>query len=127
MAEKYVQVRTKLQDKIFTPYGISASLSRKTGVVYNERGEIADYGTSSTDVTVVPYDIFTDRFSHMRFGNQNEGDMDMATPWDTNVESQDEITYDAAVYKVTQIEKPRLKEHVVTLFRMSKTEDSSPF
>lgn len=120
MADKYETVRTKLTNKLFTPYGISAVFSRVTEL-YDERGELYDNNSSTTtEITIVPYDITKDRLMQEKFGNSIEGDMFIACPWDSDVLINDTFPFESDIYKVTQIERPYLKEPVVIIVRANK-------
>lgn len=120
MVEKYELVRSKLENKIFTPYGQTVTLTKKTSPQYNDRGEIMSYTSSTSNIVIVPYNIFKDRKVLNTFGESKEGDFDAATQWDTDVAINDFITFKEDEYEVTQIEPSDLKEPVVTIFRMTK-------
>ncbi len=123
MAEKYELVRSKLQAKVFDTvraFGIEVQNTRATSEVYNERGELEDSTPSINTIVIVPYNIFSDRLVYYRFGNSSDGELDFASPWDTDIELQDTFPFEDGVYAITQIEPSYLKERVVRIFRCTK-------
>jgi len=120
LAEKYELVRTKLQNKIFTPYGITVSNTRATSPVYNERGEEESSTEVSADIVIVPYNIFSDKQNHYKFGDASDGDLDFATQYGTDILLKDTFIFEGDTYKITQIEPSFLKEKVVQVLRATK-------
>jgi hypothetical protein len=122
MADKYEAVRVKLQNKLFTPYGIAAVFSRETEL-YDERGELLDSNSATTtEITIVPYDITKDRINQLKFGNTNEGDMFIACTWDSDIAIDDTFPFESATYRIMQIERPYLKEPVVIIAQARKNQ-----
>jgi hypothetical protein len=120
VADKYELVRTKLQNKIFTPYGIAVDRTRLTSPVENIRGEIEDGTPVVIPIDIVPYSIFSDRESNLKFGDISEGDLDFATQYDTDILLKDSFIFEGNTYNITQIEPSYLKEKVVQVFRATK-------
>lgn len=119
MAE-YDDVRTDLDDFIFTPYGKTVTFISKSSPIYNTRGELENVTNTSSSVTIVPYNIAFKRQSHQAFGDLNEGDMDAAVRYSVTVEIDDVFTIDSINWRVKLIEKNYLPENVVTIVRLTK-------
>jgi len=120
MVEKYVSVRSKLDSKVFTPYGISATFIKKITPVYNSRGELDSVTTSTGTINIVPYNLVANRQSYEKFGNLNEGDLDAAVRYDTDINIDDEVVLNNVNYKVKQLNEEYLKEIVVKILRLTK-------
>jgi hypothetical protein len=113
-------IRTKLQNKIFTPYGKSVTLKSQSSPVYNTRGEQESVTQTTTTITVVPYNIIANRRSYEPFGDLDSGDLEMAVPYSVSIALKDIITMDGTDYVVSQVEKNYLPDNVVTIVRVSK-------
>lgn len=120
MVEKYVSVRSKLDTKVFTPYGISVTFKKKSTPVYNSRGELSSETTTESTLLIVPYNLMADRQSYQKFGQLDEGDFDAAVRYDTDISIDDEVTFNGVDYKVKEIGEEYLKEIVVIIIRLTK-------
>ena len=120
MAEKYELIRSKLDQKVFTPYGQTATLKSPNSPTYNTRGEVTTESWTETSITVVPYNQITHRLNHQPFGELNEGEQDMAVPYTVTVDKGYEITWDSEDYIITEIEKSELSELVVIIIRIAR-------
>lgn len=124
MVEKYVQVRSKLDRKIFTPYGATASLYTTDSIVYDNRGEIAPSSTwSSSEITIVDYDITTSNLNFQPFAKVNEDNRMFVCPYSVTVSEGDYCVVDSVNYKVVNVESPRLKEVIVRIVELQETND----
>lgn len=120
MVELYEKVRTKLENKIFSRLGKSVTLIKKSTPVYNSRGEQDSVTTTSSTISCVPYNIVDKRQSYQKFGELEEGDMDIALPYTVTVNIDDELTIESVNYVIKAIELNYLPENVVTIVRVTK-------
>jgi 1-aminocyclopropane-1-carboxylate deaminase/D-cysteine desulfhydrase-like pyridoxal-dependent ACC family enzyme len=119
MAE-YDDIRTDLDNFVFTPYGKVVTFISKSSPIYNTRGELENITNTSSSATIVPYNIAFNRQSHQTFGDLKEGDMDAALRYSVSVEIDDVFTIDSVNWRVKLIEKNYLPENVVTIVRLTK-------
>lgn len=126
MVDKYVQVRTQLQNKIFTPYGRTATFYYDPTFSYDEYGELDSTLTTflETTITIVDYDIFTSRLNYQRFNKVREGDRTFITDYTSTIEVGDYINVDSTNFKVVSVETPRLPEIIVNIVDVVKTDDT---
>jgi hypothetical protein len=113
-------IRTKLANKIFTPYGKSVTLKSPSLPTYNTRGELESQTLTSSTITVVPYNIIGNRRSYEPFGELKSGDLEIAVPYNVTIDVDYLITMDGSDYKVVQVEKNYLPDNVVTIVRVVK-------
>lgn len=126
MASKFEQIRTKLQNKLFDVYGKTVTLKNPDTPTTNSRGEIESTTyTEYTNIKVVPYDILSDIQGIESFGVLQEGEMDIAVPYDTPVQNNSIFVIEGVSYQVTRLGKNWLPENVVFIVRVTKTLDSS--
>lgn len=112
-------LRTKLQDKVFTPYGKAVTLKTATPS-YNDRGEVSSTSYVTSNITIVPYNIVANRQSHENFGSIQEGEMDAAVPYSVTLSVDDIIVIEEENHIVKYIEYNYLPENVVTIIRLAK-------
>ena len=120
MTEKYELVRTKLENKVFTPYGQTATLKSQNSPTYNTRGEVTEESWTETSITIVPYNQVAFRLNHQPFGELEEGEQDAAVKYDVTVTKGDVINWNSEDWIITEIEKSYLSELVVTIVRMAR-------
>lgn len=123
---KFAQVRTQLENKIFVPYGRVASHYRTPTIVYDNRGEIDDELTSfdSTEISIVDYDITTSRLSLQSFGKIREGDRTFITNYLTTLVVGEYLFVDGQLFKIINVETPRLPEVIVNIVDVVKSTDT---
>lgn len=126
MVEKFEQIRAKLQNKLFSVYGKNVILKNPDTPTLNSRGEVESTTyTTYPDIKVVPYDIVSDKHTLESFGELQEGEMDIAVPYDTPVQDDSIFVIESVEYKVIRIGRNWLPENVVFIVRVSKELNSS--
>lgn len=129
---KYVQVRTQLLNRIFTPYGRSVTLKSAGTPTYNSRGEPIEGNYTESSVLIVDYNITNESKTREQFGNFLAGDRFVALPYDTVISAGDEdspgdiLVLEDGDYRVVEVRKPRLEQEVVILVQVRKI-DSGDF
>lgn len=123
MVSKQELIRTKLQTKVFDVIGKTVTLISKSSPTYNTRGELESSTTANSSITIVPYNIFTERESYQRFGDLEEGDLDAAIPYTVTVNKDDVITMEGQNYTIKDIEQNYLPDNVVTIVRLTKEQN----
>lgn len=114
-------VRSKLQTKVFTPYGKTVTLIKYLSPTYNERGELeSGYTQSTSSITVVPYNILDSSRQQERVGDANTGSLQMAIPYTVSVSLKDEILMEGDYWVINEIEKNYLPDNVVTIVSVNK-------
>ncbi len=116
------RIRAKLAAKIFnttTGIGKSVTLKRVSSTTYDNRGDISSETTSSSTISIVPYDQITER-SHEAFGELQAGEVEAAVPYDVTVAIGDTITMEGADWHINMVSPNWLPGNVVTIIRMSK-------
>jgi len=114
------EIRNDLDTEIFAVIGKEVVLTSLTSPTYNDRGEEETVASSLSTITVVPYDITSDKRTHQAFGNLNEGEMDMAVRYDVIINIGDQTEIDSNVWEVLNISKNFLPDNVVTIVRLAK-------
>jgi len=117
------EIRTDLEEEVFSEFGKTVTHITKGSPVYNERGELEDYTASSESIVAVPYNIVETRQSHEAFGNLRTGELDMALKYNQAVQEGDLFTIDSINYEVKQIDKNFLPDNVVTIVRLARVAD----
>lgn len=122
--DKQDQIRTQLDNKVFTPYG-------KSAIIYSVTESTDAYGdlvnntlTISSTATIVDYDIFSSRKAHLEFGDLKEGDREAIFRYDVSLSTDSVVSIGSDYFKVSQIEKPSLPDVIVQIVRLAKTNDS---
>lgn len=126
MVDKYVQVRTQLENKIFVPYGRTATLYYNPSITYNDYGEINTGSTTYNElaITIVDYDIITSRLNYQRFAKVREGERTFITDYSSSIEVDDYLYVDSQLFKVVNVETPRLPEVIVNIVDVVKSNDT---
>jgi len=123
MATKQELVRSKLKSKVFDILGKTVTLIKQSSPTYNTRGELEDNTETSSSITIVPYNILYKEKTYQSFGDLEEGESEAAVPYDTVVDVDDKIVMDSQTYIITKLERNYLPENVVTIIRLSKSQD----
>lgn len=121
MVEKYVQIRDKLERKLFSVYGKEVTLKKKGTPILNSRDEVESYTYTESTIKIVPYNLIADAESFQDFGTVNEGDMDAAVSYDTDIAIQDQIVMEGVTYTIKAVNENYLPENVVFIIRLTKT------
>jgi hypothetical protein len=113
------QVRQRLQDKLFSQYGKTATLRTRGTPTYNERGDITTDSISTSSITVVPYDV-TSRKEYERFSEFRPGEVAMAVPYTVSLTPGDEIVLESVTYDIKEVIPNYLVDNVVSIIRCAK-------
>ena len=111
-------IREKLQTKVFDVIGKSVTLINKSSPTYNTRGDLISAVSTSSTITIVPYDITSDKRLFETWGNVNEGQMDVAIPYDITVGYDDILTIEGTNYLIKEVSPNYLPDNVVTIVRV---------
>lgn len=114
------QIRQKLQDKIFTPYGKSVTLQHDNTHTYNTRGDITAYNWTSSTISLVPYDFTTQALNFEDFSSFLTGDFFAAVPYSVTISAQDRIVMDGTTYEVKEKLDHLLPTNAVIIIRLTK-------
>jgi hypothetical protein len=113
-------VRSKLDSKVFTPYGKVVTLLKKLSPTYTSGGELEGWLASTSSITVVPYNILDNRRLHENPGSIESGEMQMAVRYDVDIDPKDVITLEGVDWEVSEVEKNYLPDNVVTIVSVVK-------
>lgn len=122
MTTKEELVKQKLKSKVFDIIGKSVTFKSKGTPTYNTRGEEESVTYTSSTITVVPYNIIESRQSYEPFGDLQEGEMDVAVPYEVSITKEDILTIESVDYEVKEVVKNFLPGNVVTIVRVSKVQ-----
>lgn len=114
------QIRTKLQDKIFTPYGKTVTLRHANGHTFNGRGDMTVAAWTSSSVTLVPYDLSSGMLSWEEFSAYNTGEFFAAVPHSVTVSVQDQVVMDGVTWEVKEVLDHLLPTNAVIIIRLTK-------
>jgi hypothetical protein len=115
-------IRTKLQNKVFTPYGKTVTFINRVSPTYNDRGEQEGYIASTSAVTIVPYNIISKSQTYEAWGALNPGEMDAAVPYNTVCDVGTTFLMEDLGWEVKNIQLNYLPDNVVTILRLAKTQ-----
>lgn len=124
MADKYVQVRQQLENKLFSRFARNVTFKKLTTPSYTVRGDL-DRDSSvykESAIRLLDYDIFGDRRSYQSFGEVSEDQRDAVIPFDVDITTDDLLLIDGVDYIVRNVESPRLPEVIVNIVRIEKVQ-----
>lgn len=113
-------IRSKILNKIFTPYGKSVTLSHAGTHLYDDRGDLVQFVSSSSTITIVPYDISQDSVEYAKFSDFDAGDMAAAIPYSVTISVGDRITMEGDTWVIKEIIPHYLPSNLVYITRLSK-------
>ena len=113
------QVRSRLQAKLFTPYGKTATLRTRGTPTYNERGDITTDSITTSSITVVPYDV-SSRKEFERFSTFAPGEVAMAVAYSVTVVPGDELILESVTYDIKEVIPNYLVDNTVNILRCAK-------
>lgn len=117
------QIITKLQNKIFTPYGKSVTLKHAASSnvhTYNDRGDITAYSWTTSTISAILYDWSTGRLDFQSMSSWNGGEINLAIPYDVVVSVQDQVVIDNVSYEVKEVFPNFLPTNAVSVIRLTK-------
>lgn len=117
---KQVQIRTQLQNKVFSQFGKEATLYKQGTPVYNDRGEIIDNDFTSEAITIVNYNITTATKNVEMWGSWNPGDQEAIIAYTVVINIDDRVEFGGVTYNIAEIRKPELPETLVNIVRLEK-------
>ena len=115
-------IRTKLNNKIFNRFAKVVTFISKLSPTYNDRGGEEGYVQSTTNVSIVPYNIISKKQSYESFGELQSGEFDAAIPYDVSVSIGTYFMMEGIQYEVKDIQPNYLPDNVVTILRIAKKE-----
>lgn len=114
-------VRNKLEAQVFNKLGSTATLVTYSSPTYDKWGDLQTASSASSDITIVPYNLFAQRISYQPFGTMEEGDSDNVVPYDTTINVKDKVTLLGTEYEVKAIEDYILQGGKLAIFvRLAK-------
>lgn len=116
-------IRESLRTKVFDNFGKSVVLNSYSSPTYNNRGEIVAQSETTETITLVPYNVVSDRQTYQKWGNVSEGEFDAAVPYDVSISTNNTIIMDGDTYDVKNVEENPLPDNVVTIIRLVKQQD----
>jgi len=117
---KQTQIRTQLQNKVFSQFGKDATLYKQGTPVYNVRGEISDNNFVSETITIVNYNITKNTRNQDKWGSWKMGDMEAIIPYDVTVTVDDRIEVNGKTYNVSEIRPPELPDVLVVIVKLEE-------
>lgn len=119
---KQTQIRTQLQNKVFSQFGKEVTLYKQGTPVYNSRGEISDNNFSMETITIVNYNITNDTKNVDKWGSWSLGDMEAIIPYNVTVTINDRLFIESKMFNIAEIRKPELPNVLVTIVRLEELE-----
>jgi hypothetical protein len=116
------KVRSKLATKVFGKLGKTVTFISKTSPLYNSRGELESVTSSSSTITVVPYNITNKSLEYESFGNIQSGEMFVAIPYTQTVAINDQMVIESVTWEIKEIQENYLPGNVVTIVRIAKVQ-----
>lgn len=116
------KVREKLQSKVFDKIGKTVAYKTLATANYDERGDLTDPQYSTTNITIVPYNITKDERLNQLWGTMNAGSLAVAIPYTVTVSLNDVITIDGDDYRIDRISPNDLPDNVVTICMLNKVQ-----
>jgi hypothetical protein len=113
-------IRSKLDAKVFTPYGKDVVLNHITATTYNVRGEEENLLASTSSIKIVPYNITNNTIDQQAFGDLQRGVLDAAVPYNVTISVKDTILMDGITWSIVDLQENYLPGNVVTIIRMEK-------
>ena len=90
--------------RVIVKYGEVITLSYKGDPVYSEDTGWSDSTTSTTDISVVPYEYFPFKTNNQIMGNLSVGDVALIAPGDiTGLTEEDSFIYRSKTYRLKSI------------------------
>ncbi len=120
MVDYQTKIRDKLQSKVFDRLGKSVTLISKSSPLYNNRGELESYTSTSSTITVVPYNITNKSLEYESVGNLNTGEMFVAIPYTVTVNIDDTLVIEGSSWDIKEIQENYLPGNVVTIVRVAR-------
>ena len=117
---KQTQIRTQLQNKVFSQFGKEVTLYKQGTPVYNSRGEVSDNDFSTETITIVNYNITNKTNNVDKWGSWNLGDMEAIIPYTVTININDRLLIEGVTYNVAEIRKPELPNVLVTIVRLEE-------
>ena len=114
------QIISKLQNKIFTPYGKSVTLKHENNHSYNDRGDVTTENWTTSTISLVPYDFTSGRLEFENFSRLVSGDFYAAVPSAVVVSPRDQVVIDSVSYEVKEVIDHLLPENAVIIIRLTK-------
>lgn len=100
----YTSARSKLESKLFTPYGSSVTLKTKGTPTFNDWGEETDPDFTESTVDMVSFNNVPGQQSYESFGELESGQMDAAFPYTVTVAVGDHVVFQGNEYEIKNIE-----------------------
>ena len=97
-------IRSKLQSQVFARLGTTVSITPFSSSSTDKWGDATITYGSASNATGVPYNYAKDILGYFPFGDLQDGQLDMALPYDTTITRDDKVTYDSKDYKVIELE-----------------------
>lgn len=113
-------LKTLIDDKVFA-LGQDAQWEQKNSN-RNARGEVQSnsYDSAQT-ITIVPYNVISERHSFEQFGQLESGDTDAAVKRDVDIDVDDRVSFNGETYEVREIEdSPYKGENLVQIVRLHR-------
>lgn len=114
------EIRTDLENEVFSEFGKTVTFIKLSTPTYNSRGEVESSTETQSSITIVPYDIIHDRRNRQPFGDLKEGEMAAAVRYTDDVAKDDKFIIESENWKVIEVSKNYLPDNVVTIIRLAR-------
>jgi hypothetical protein len=116
------RVRNKLSTKVFSKLGSSLTWEAYSSSSTDKWGDRTVTYSTGVTLTAVPYNLISSRQSFEKFGNLQEGEVDLVVPYTSTIGVNDRITFNGVVYFVKEREEYTVSDGVVAYaVRLAKT------
>jgi len=116
-------IRNKLKKKVFDKFGKEVTIYRNGTPVYNDRGEIEEFATTSEQIIIVPWNTIAPNETQQPFGDLDEGSTSMAVEYNIDIQIGDIIEMEGIKYKINNINPNYLPGNVVNIVEAIKSQD----
>lgn len=104
MAQSLSSIRNKLDVKIFSAFGSSATRYALDSETIDKWGDATTTYAAGTSIVAIPYDYIVSRLSYQPFGDLQENEVAIIVDYAQTIAESDKITYKGVDYLVTEIE-----------------------
>jgi hypothetical protein len=106
-------IRDKLESKVFTAIGSTATLAAATASSTDKWGDATVTLGTGTSITVVPYGYLNPKVSSQPFGDLKEGEVIVVVRYSQSIGMYDELTFNGTTYVVKQVEQFFFQDGVI--------------
>lgn len=118
----FKEIRESLEG-LFASHGFMVTFKKRIHPIYNSRGEATGFDYEEETKLVLPYNNVGDNRSIESFGELRTGEMDLALPFDFDVDLKDVAVFQGVEYEVVNKQTFTLGHVVMQVVRVRKIRD----